>query len=52
MYGLDGLKHHKVEKSLDITIVTTESEERARILRGRISNVYQSAFVEVAFRAC
>ena len=42
MYGLYGLKHHKVEKSLDVTIVThrqrTESEDRARILRGRIRN--------------
>ena len=34
MYGLYGLKHHKVEKSLDVTIVTdnglrrtTESED-------------------------
>ena len=24
MYGLYGLKHHKVEKSLDVTIVTTD----------------------------
>ena len=36
MYRLFGLKHHKVGKSLDVTIVThgqrTESEDRARIL--------------------
>ena len=26
MYGLYGLKHHKVEKSLDVTIVTTADD--------------------------
>ena len=28
MYGLYGLKHHKVEKSLDVTIVTTTDNGR------------------------
>ena len=31
MYGLDGLKHHKVEKSLDITIVTTDNGRSLKI---------------------
>ena len=41
---LYGLKHHKLEKSLDVTIVTHDgqSEDRARILRGRIRSNMQT----------
>ena len=31
MYGLYGLKHHKVEKSLDVTIVTTDNGRNLNI---------------------
>ena len=48
MYGLYGLKHHIVEKMLDVTLVdgrtdgrTTECEDRARILP-RFSSVVGS----------